>query len=50
MKKNLRLVKKLKGDESNSTSDKSSLDINKAHDIAEKAKQQNWLSEGVSDE
>ena len=29
--------------ESNSTSDKSSLDINKAHDIAEKAKQQNWL-------
>lgn len=29
--------------ESNSTSDISSLDINKAHDIAEKANQQKWL-------
>ena len=29
--------------ESNTTSDISSLDINKAHDIAEKANQQKWL-------
>ena len=37
--------------ESNSTSDKSSLDINKAHDIAEKCKTAKLVeSEGVSNE